>query len=156
MTANPSRGNPYPVTRLLLLIVVAFALISAVHLVLDWQAMAKARKLKNPVPPTAEAIAAGLATYQQHCQSCHGKNGDGKGEKASELSVAPGDFTDAQKMAGFADGELYWQITKGRHPMPAFQHKLTDEQRWQLVDYIRTFAGKPERKTSATAGLGTK
>jgi mono/diheme cytochrome c family protein len=26
--------------------------------------------------------------------------------------------------------------------MPAFDDKLTDHQRWQLVDYIRTFAAK--------------
>jgi hypothetical protein len=38
------------------------------------------------------------------------------------------------------DGELYWQITRGRLPMPAFEDKLSDLERWQLVDYIRTFA----------------
>lgn len=109
----------------------------------NWTSLAKARRLKNPIPPTSEAIAAGMQDYKNHCQSCHGQYGDGKGEKASELSVAPGDFTDASKMNTLTDGELYWQITKGRRPMPAFADKLSEEQRWQSVDYIRTFARKP-------------
>ncbi len=116
-----------------------------VYLARNWSVMAKARKLQNPVPSTAEALAAGKESYRQHCQSCHGANGDGKGDKAPELSVAPGDFTDAREMHHFADGELYWQITYGRRPMPAFASKLSEEKRWQLVDYIRTFASQRER-----------
>jgi len=87
-----------------------------------------------------EALAAGLDVYTEHCRSCHGLAGDGKGEKAAELSVAPGDFTNRSKMAELADGELYWQITHGRRPMPSFADKLNEQQRWEAVDYIRTFA----------------
>ncbi len=105
----------------------------------NWTSLAKARKLKNPYPPTMESIAAGLQVYENHCRSCHGRYGDGKGDRASELSVAPGDFTDASKMNSLTDGELYWQITKGRRPMPAFENKLNEQQRWDAVDYIRTF-----------------
>lgn len=115
----------------------------------NWTALAKARKLKNPFPPSTEALVAGMHVYTNQCQSCHGKYGDGKGEKASELSVAPGDFTDASKINSMTDGELFWQITKGRRPMPAFADKLNEEQRWQLVDYIRTFARKPTTSHSA-------
>jgi mono/diheme cytochrome c family protein len=122
---------------------------AAIYSVRNWSAMGKARKLKNPVPPTAEAIAAGMQLYGRHCQKCHGKNGDGQGEKAAELSVAPGDFTDAQKMRTLTDGELYWQITRGRLPMPAFADKLSEEGCWQLVDYIRTFTQETLRPPSA-------
>lgn len=110
-----------------------------------WSAAARARKLKNPVPSTPAAIAAGKEIYIQHCVRCHGENGDGRGEKAAELAVAPADFTDAQKMSRATDGELYFEITAGHSPMPSFQSKLTGEQRWQAVDYIRTFAPVPPR-----------
>lgn len=116
-----------------------------VYLARNWSVMAKARKLQNPVPTTSDALAAGKESYREHCQSCHGENGDGKGEKAAELSVAPGDFTNVREMRHYADGELYWQITYGRRPMPAFAAKLSEEKRWQLVDYIRTFASRSER-----------
>jgi mono/diheme cytochrome c family protein len=112
--------------------------------------MAKARRLKNPVPSSAEAIAAGRKLYTKHCEKCHGIDGNGKGPKAEDLSVAPGDFTDVQKMRTLMDGELYWQITYGRLPMPAFADKMSDEARWQLVDYIRTFAQKAQRSPSTT------
>jgi mono/diheme cytochrome c family protein len=125
--------------------VLGISLLLVVYLARNWSVMAKARKLQNPVPSSAEALAAGKESYREHCQSCHGERGDGKGDKADELSVAPGDFTDARVMRRFADGELYWQITHGRRPMPEFASKLSEEKRWQLVDYIRTFASQRER-----------
>jgi mono/diheme cytochrome c family protein len=102
-------------------------------------ARARARKLQNPVPPTPEGIAAAMMIYENRCANCHGVNGDGKGPKAEELSVAPADFRNARVMAAVTDGELYWQITKGARPMPSFE-SLSEQERWQLVDYIRTFA----------------
>ena len=109
----------------------------------DWRAPAETKKLQNPVPANNEAIGAGMMTYMDNCQSCHGENGDGKGKKAEQLSVAPANFTDAHAMSAVTDGELFWKITHGRRPMPSFKDKLTDEERWQLVVYIRTFAPKP-------------
>jgi mono/diheme cytochrome c family protein len=122
-----------------LLTALSLALVALVWGLQNWTARAQARKLKNPYPATPEALSAGAELYTKHCRSCHGQDGDGKGEKASELSVAPGDFTDRSKMDPESDGELYWQITKGRRPMPSFADKLNAQQRWQLVDYIRTF-----------------
>ena len=96
--------------------------------------------MKNPVPATAVALAAGKQSYVEHCQKCHGEKGNGQGEKAAELSVAPSDFTNAREMGELADGQLFQEITEGDLPMPAFADKLTEQERWQLVDYIRTFA----------------
>lgn len=100
---------------------------------------ARAKRLANPVPATPQALAAGREIYENRCANCHGINGDGKGPKAAELSVAPADFRNARAMAAITDGEVFWQITKGARPMPSFE-SLSEEERWQLVDYIRTFA----------------
>lgn len=100
---------------------------------------ARAKKLKNPVAATPAAIEAGRNVYLERCQNCHGLNGDGKGPKAAELSVAPADFRDTRAMGAITDGELYWRITKGARPMPSFE-TLSEDERWQAVDYIRTFA----------------
>lgn len=126
----------------MLLLFFAAALALMFYAVMQWNARAKARKLKNPVPVAPETIAAGKQVYQQHCQRCHGEKGDGKGEKAPELSIAPGNFTDATEMRGLTDGELFTEITSGHHPMPAFADKLSPQERWEVVDFIRTFATK--------------
>jgi len=115
----------------------------AVYSLSDWRAPAKAKKMQNPVPPTGEAIGAGMMIYMQHCQSCHGEDGDGRGEKAGQLLIAPADFRDAHKMSLSTDGEFFWQISEGHRPMPPFKEKLTAEERWQVIDYIRTFAKSP-------------
>ncbi|MFY9690984.1 MAG: cytochrome c [Candidatus Acidiferrales bacterium] len=154
MPVKPEKGSHLTFVIVLLLFFAA-AISLMIYAVMQWNARAKARNLKNPVPATAQAVAAGSQIYRQHCQSCHGVNGDGKGEKAAELSTAPGDFTDAKKMSGLTDGELYWEITEGRHPMPAFADKLTEQERWEVVDYIRTFAEKTARSSPAAAAQGT-
>ena len=127
-------------------VLIAGAIGLTVYATRNWSATARARRTRNPVLSNAETLAAGMRIYGEHCRSCHGVNGDGKGEKAAELSVAPGDFTDTQKMSESTDVELFWQITRGRLPMPAFADKLNEEERWEVVDYIRTFT---ERKTGA-------
>jgi hypothetical protein len=45
-------------------------------------------------------------------------------------------------MSAETDGEVFWKISTGRPPMPTWQ-TLTETQRWELVNYIRTFAAKP-------------
>ncbi|HYL46757.1 MAG TPA: c-type cytochrome [Candidatus Limnocylindrales bacterium] len=129
-------------------IFVLFLIIAAggavvLYSVINWSAAAKAKKLQNPVPATSQAVGAGMMIYMQHCEKCHGENGDGKGPKAADLSIAPQDLTNAQAMSHITDGEFFWQISEGRRPMPAFKDKLSEEMRWQVVDYIRTFAKKP-------------
>jgi mono/diheme cytochrome c family protein len=141
--------NPEPPKRKLLLgVSVVFVVLAAAGSIVlyatrDWNAPAAAKNLQNPVPSADDSITAGMMNYSTHCQSCHGERGDGKGERAEKLSIAPSDLTDAHAMSLVTDGELFWKISHGRRPMPAFQGKLTEQERWQLVDYIRTLGQKP-------------
>jgi mono/diheme cytochrome c family protein len=132
----------------LLVILVAFIIVAVagsvvVYSLSDWTAPEKARQLRNPFPATPQTIGMGMSTYADHCENCHGDDGNGKGQRAEKLSVAPTDFTDAHTMTRMTDGELFWKISEGHRPMPAFKGKLSDEERWQLVDYIRTFSQPP-------------
>ena len=64
-------------------------------------------------------------------------------------STQPTNFIDARIVDSMSDGEIFWKITNGRKPMPGFKNRLTDEQRWGLVNLIRVFAhptGKPIQK----------
>ncbi len=57
-------------------------------------------------------------------------------------AVKPADFTGAHMMGEMTDGEIFWKISEGR-PMPSFKKQLTEEQRWQLVNHVRSLAPKP-------------
>jgi mono/diheme cytochrome c family protein len=135
-----SGPKPQVLGIFLVFIMVAIAGGIIVYSLSDWSAPAKAKAMPNPVPATPQAIGAGMSIYMDRCQNCHGEDGNGKGERADKLSVAPADFTDAHAMSAQTDGELFWKISEGHKPMPAFDKKLTEEERWQLVDYIRTFS----------------
>jgi mono/diheme cytochrome c family protein len=121
-------------------VIVAIAGSVVVYSLSDWTAPEKARQLRNPFPSTPQTIGMGMSTYADHCENCHGEDGNGKGKRAEKLSVAPTDFTDAHAFSRMTDGELFWKISEGHRPMPAFKSKLSEEERWQLVDYIRTFS----------------
>ncbi|MDP4261765.1 MAG: c-type cytochrome [Bacteroidota bacterium] len=102
-----------------------------------WPAPASAINMKNPVKSDPVSIKDGKQLYIKNCKSCHGESGKGDGTKAGNLDIACGDFT-LPAFAKSTDGELYWKITEGRKPMPTFNKKLTDAERWSVVNYIRT------------------
>ena len=116
----------------------------------SWKAPERAAKKKNPIPPTPAAIAAGKTLYEQECLCCHGTQG--KGDDAGlTMDTTPADLS-RPAMRDQTDGALFWKITVGRKPMPTEEARLTDEQRWQLVHYIRTFV--PESFTAVDGKSG--
>lgn len=103
-----------------------------------WTAPADAQKKKNPIVSDEKSIAVGKDIFTKNCVSCHGKKGKGDGPKSADLDKSPGDFSkgDATKES---DGALFWKISEGKKPMPSFKKELTEEQRWSVINYIRTF-----------------
>jgi|SRR5580658_9581634 mono/diheme cytochrome c family protein len=144
-----SGSKPQVLGIFLVFLMVAIAGGIIVYSLSDWSAPAKAKAMPNPIPATPQAIGAGMSIYMDRCQNCHGEDGNGKGERADKLSVQPADFTDAHAMSAQTDGELFWKISEGHRPMPAFEKKLSEEERWQLVDYIRTFSQSANAAPSA-------
>lgn len=104
-----------------------------------WAAPAEAVKMKNPVKADDASVKEGKELYGQHCKSCHGVKGKGDGTKAEKLDISCGDFT-APEMGKATDGELFWKTTEGRKPMPSFKEKLSDNERWTVINYVRSLA----------------
>jgi mono/diheme cytochrome c family protein len=107
----------------------------------DWKAPPSAMNRPNPVPVNANTIALGQKLYVGNCMTCHGLSGKGDGPGAAALEKKPADLA-ARVKAGATDGELFWKITEGRSPMISWRGQLSETQRWELVNYIKTFAGK--------------
>lgn len=103
----------------------------------EWKAPASADKLKNPLFANSAATQKGKKLYKQMCAICHGNSGKGAGMAGMSLNPRPSDFTSA-KLQNQSDGAIYWKMTEGRTPMASYKDILKEEQRWQLVNYIRT------------------
>ncbi len=100
-----------------------------------WTAPARASAKKNPVAADAASIGRGKAVYTAECASCHGNRGKGDGPSAKDLEVPAGDLT---QLGGQTDGALFWKVTEGKKPMASYAAKLTEQQRWDVVNYMRT------------------
>ena len=106
----------------------------------EWKVPEEAKRRQNPIQTSPAALATARAIYLDKCVQCHGETGKGDGPDAAMYYPSPASLTDAKRMGAATDGELFYEISVGRKPMPAFKKRLTDEQRWQLVLLVRSFA----------------
>lgn len=102
-----------------------------------WVVPANFKSMKNPVARSDASTKAGLAVYTKNCASCHGKTGLGDGVKARALKNFPGDFSKPE-FQSLSDGDVFYKTKTGRDEMPKYEGKLTDDDIWNVVNYMRT------------------
>ena len=105
-----------------------------------WVAPASEKTKKNPLPADKKSVEQGEKVAKVNCVSCHGPLGKGNGPAAVALNPKPADWT-SKRVQDEPDGEIFWKITTGRGAMPSWRH-LPENDRWAVVRYIRTLAGK--------------
>ncbi|HET7876061.1 MAG TPA: cytochrome c [Methylomirabilota bacterium] len=96
---------------------------------------------KNPVPATAESVKKGGELFAVYCVPCHGPSGKGDGLVAAKF-VPPADLSNPDLQRQRTDG--YWQsyLSVGGAVMPAYGEALTPEERWHVVNYLRSLVKK--------------
>jgi glucose/arabinose dehydrogenase len=94
-----------------------------------------AASLENPYRGQAPAARAGGELYAVHCAVCHGHRAEGTGN-IPPLAHGP--------VQSVPDGQVFWFITKGSisGAMPSWA-SLPEQQRWQLVTYLKTLGSAP-------------
>lgn len=101
----------------------------------------------------AVSVASGETLYRAHCATCHGPGGRGDGPGGAGLPKPPADLT-AAHTAQHTVGDMFWWLTHGipAGGMPPFGSVLSEEERWDLINFIRTL-GAGERARQMTAGV---
>ena len=122
------------------LALIAISIVFAAMQNREWVVPEEAKKQTNPLQPSEAALRAAKEIYLDNCAQCHGETGKGDGPEAAQHDPRPANLQDAKHMDTVSDGELFYQISEGRQPMPAFKKRLTQEQRWQLVLLVRSFS----------------
>jgi len=136
--------------KILLALVIALIFLSiglaAFHKT-PWKVPLEDKLRKNPLAASDANLNAAKPVYNEYCANCHGDAGKGDGSDAMMYDPAPSNLTEPKHMNHLTDGEIFYQITQGRKPMPSFRKKLTEDQRWQLVILVRSFAASPPAPT---------
>ena len=100
-------------------------------------------------------IQRGRDQYQIYCAPCHGAGGDGNGiTKRYGMGATP-TYHD-QRLRDMADGEIYNTITNGKNTMLPYADKLTPEQRWEVVAYVRALQRAQLGKVADVADAGAR
>ncbi|PKQ65772.1 hypothetical protein BZG02_01830 [Labilibaculum filiforme] len=113
----------------------------------DWNVPASAKNKQNPYEASTKNISSGKKIYNINCKSCHGDAG--MGNMLPLQPVAPSDLG-SQAFLIQGDGEIYYKINKGQGAMPTFEKTLSDEDKWMVITYLRSFdKNKKESKQVA-------
>jgi mono/diheme cytochrome c family protein len=111
--------------------------------------------IDNPFPITDAGLARGKELYDIFCGICHGEKGDGlgylvreadpaKGITSGVYPAAPANFLiDPHNTA--SNGRYYFAIMYGKNVMGAYKDKLSYEERWQVIHYIRSLQAKDQK-----------
>lgn len=110
--------------------------------------------LENPFCGDQGAISAGAELYATYCATCHGATGQVAEAAARALDPRPAMFADADMMAEASDQYLFWMLSEGSEEgaMPAWKDLLSDTERWQLVNFLRSLP----REDGSGSGLAIR
>ncbi len=91
----------------------------------------------TPYPATADSLQRGKVLYDLTCVVCHGASGDGNGRLSGFFVPKPADLTSARTQA-FSDSQIFLVITQGFGAMPSLAENLDVQNRWDVINYVRS------------------
>lgn len=80
-------------------------------------------------------LAKGKAVYEANCVACHGPDGKGVIPQAAKLGT--------EFIASYPAVQFYQSVSGGKGIMPAWQDRLSSDDRWAVIEYARTFGYEP-------------
>lgn len=101
----------------------------------EWMAPEDEGKRPNPVASDMKSLERGKIIYLENCAACHGEKIDGL--KAAETELDTDSPNLKKRLLTHTDGDFFWKIQNGRGDMPSFKEDFTEEQTWDVINYIR-------------------
>jgi mono/diheme cytochrome c family protein len=101
------------------------------------ETVSQGSELKNPLAPTPAALAHGKALFAINCAMCHGQTPAERGLVGKKLKPPPPGL-DADTVRNRTDAHIFKAVTFGFGRMPPFKARLTPQERWELVNYLRS------------------
>ncbi len=95
-------------------------------------------QITNPIKASEGSHTRGGKLYVQYCAKCHALDGSGTGPAAHGFSTYPRQLWAWHNADASADPYLFWFITNGRTDMPPWGVILSENERWDLVNYVKT------------------
>jgi len=89
-----------------------------------------------PIEVTETLVHRGRSRYMIYCYPCHGALGDGNGITKSYGMLATPSYHD-DRIRKMAEGEIFNTITHGKNTMFSYADKLSPDDRWAVVAYVR-------------------
>jgi len=132
ITKIPGFKNRYMIILGFFLTILMIAPLVFAH---GWKSPKSDSQIENPIPVTAQALAAGQQVYGLFCADCHGMNAQGGSKTAIGIQKNPPDLK--KRLASHSDGDFFWKIQQGRGDMPGFKQDLEDREIWQVIQYLR-------------------
>jgi len=117
---------------LLIVVFVAFAFQAKAQ---EWTVPAKDHDVICSKPFSKTTARNGKDLFNAKCKSCHGAIGT---NSSLPLNPEPGDPA-GEKFSKQTDGDLFYKLSHGKGGMPGFSSQLSEEERWNVISYIRTF-----------------
>ena len=102
----------------------------------------------NPYPITQSGLERGKELYVIYCGICHGDKADGGGylvrEDGGVYPAQPANFL-LPDFVTASEGRYYHAIMYGKNVMGGYADKLSYEERWQVIHYIRSLQAKESK-----------
>ncbi len=92
----------------------------------------------NPINSSQESVGRGKIVFDVNCATCHGISGNGQGPAAHGITTFPRQLWVWNNTDSSTDGYLYWFVTNGRNEMPPWGLVLSENERWDVINYIKT------------------
>jgi mono/diheme cytochrome c family protein len=100
-------------------------------------------ELASPWQATTATLEEGKALYEIYCLVCHGDKGLGDGPISNKIPAPPS--YKSERLLEFPPGRMFHVVTMGSGKMPSYAAQLGVDDRWKIVNYVRTsLQGLPE------------